>query len=299
MKRMCTGRGLVIALIGLAGLTAAMILLITGRSGPEAEAQEAAQEAEPSPVAVESVADQIRRLAIEGEDPQGAVAAALQYLAEHPEVTVERQRVHYELAATQFRAGDEAAALVTFRQIVAQYGNAAFDQAAGDYKVDDALYFISLLEDGAGTPEGRAAAIAAKEALVAQFPTSNFRPRALIELGSMYIENDEDRKPALGMARLRTLAQQHPDSEFAPAAIRTINAWLLDPRAWSDEQPEAECLATVKANVGLLAAKYAGSIDTRQARQDLLWYYDTQSHQEEATALARNIIAIYSTADRE
>lgn len=302
MKRMCRGRGLVILLVGLAGLGAVLVLLVTGRSGPEAKAQEAAQEADGAAVE-QSIGDQIRQLMTDGENPQGAIAAAVQYLAAQPEVTLERQRVHYELAAAQWYAGDEDAALATFTQIVALYANAELDRASDEYRVDNALYFAGVMNEGY---ENTATAIEAFEALIAQFPASDCRPQAVFRLAYLRARDDQ-------LEQAGTLAQalltQYAGSEFEAGALRWAVCYLLSPEAnppvtteegaeeATTDDPHARNLQLAVAAITALTTNHPNAPETSLSWQDLLGHYLGRNEIDSAKLVARRTIELYYNAD--
>jgi TolA-binding protein len=245
------------------------------------------QEAGAKPGAAGPIADEIRRLMTEGENPKAAILLATKYLTEHPEKTMERQRVHYELAAAHFHNGDTDAALATFTEIVTLYANAQLDRSSGEYRVDDALYFVGMLKGAKGD---RAAAMACFEELIQQFPQSNYRPRAMLDLGNMRIE---DGKAEEGLKVLEALVAQHPDSEFAPAAICRMNMWLLSEQAAVGGQSPAENVAKAKANIDTLLAKYPDSPEVWSALRELAWHLGTSArfHLAGADAWAEHLFA--------
>jgi outer membrane protein assembly factor BamD (BamD/ComL family) len=249
------------------------------------------QETGATPDAEETVAEQIRRLRRTENDPHAAIKLATQYLAANPALTMERQRVHFELAAAQLHAKDGDAALATFAKVVAQYEGLDLDLTSDEYRVDDAMFFVGVIQDGKGD---RAAARKCLEAFIEQFPQSNWRPRAMLDVGSRCIARGETEH---GLELLQALVSQYPDSESAPSAIHDITRWLLSPEASVNEQSRAENVAAAHANLELLATKYGDAAQTTEAWSRVLRYHNNRNEPDEANALARRMIGLYFDAD--
>jgi tetratricopeptide (TPR) repeat protein len=261
-----------------------------------------------------SVADEVKRLRTDEQDPAAAIALAEQYLTMNPALTLERQRVHYELGATQYAAKDYEAAAATFDRLVADYAVTTLDTSADEFVVDDAQFYIGVIEHYFGD---RAKGIAAYEKAIDGFPKSNRRPQALMLLAGVH-EQDGDKAKAL--ARFEQLVAEHPKSEQAPEAELHVGHLLRDAGKLDEaiaafervaaDWPESTHAptglmfanraliaqeigsvkndgnrdsfianeATLRANVELLEAKYGDSDEMAQAMQDLINYYSNWHH---------------------
>jgi len=251
------------------------------------------QETGATPDAEETVAEKVRRLAETEKNPRAAIKVATQYLAANTALTMERQRVHYELGAAHLFAKNQDAALATFRQVLAQYEGLDLDRASEEYRVDDALLFVGVLQ---GIKGDHAAAMKCYEALIEKFPQSNRRPRAMLSVGNDSIASGETER---GLKILRALISQYPDSESAPSAILNIVTWLLRPEASVDEQSCAANVAAAHANLELLATKYGDAVQTTDAWGRVLRYHNQRRESDQVIALGRRMIGLYFDADPE
>jgi len=262
--------------------------------------------------AAATVADEVKRLRTEANELDAAVTLAQQYLDANPELTLDRQRVHYELGATLYAAKDYTAAANAFRALVADYSTTALDKADEAFVVDDAQFYVGVIEHYFGD---RAKGIEGYTEAIDDFPKSNRRPQALMLLAGVY-EQDGEKAKALG--RFKQLVAEHPKSEQAPEAQLHVGHLLradgkLDeaiaafqgiPKDWPDtrhapmallnanrtlmeqELKEAEASDVQKddvicnedailANVKLLMEKYGKSEEVTQVMQDLINYYSS------------------------
>ena len=238
----------------------------------------------------QALADQIRQLATTGKDPAAGITLAGQWLAANPALTLERQRIHYELGVAYKAAEDHASAIAVWQQLVADYTNTAFDTTAAGYKVDDAQFYIGVAEDLRGD---RAAALAAFETFIATFPGSKRRPFAMWRAWHVYVADGQTDQ---GLAMLLALVESHPESKLVPKAILFANKLLLDPEANPTPEARAQNLAVVNANLEVLAARHPDAPHTAQAYEDVLKHHNKQSEHDEAGVVARRMIGLFFEA---
>jgi len=249
------------------------------------------------PAAQPSLAEQVRWLTREADDPQAAIALAQQYLAADPTPTMERQRVHYELAVGYWFAEDHAAALATFRQVVADYQNVELDRTSADFKVDDAQFFVGRFELDHGD---RAEGLEALAQLIAGFPESDRRPEAMHALAcELAIDGQFEQGRALALS----LATDYVGNPLEPQAFHYAVAYLLSPEASGqgptrqgtlNKQEQTGNLAEAKTYVEALISRHPNAPETVMSVQQVMWHYAYVTFEyEEAEPWARRIIELF------
>jgi len=276
-----------------------------------------------------TTADEVRRLREEEQDYEAAMALAQQYLANHQELDLERQQVHFELGRAQYGAKDYDSALASLRALVGDYTVTSLDKTKEGFVVDDAQFYVGLIEHYFGD---RAKGIEGYTKAIADFPQSNRRAHAMFNLGAVYLQDkrldegvstytalvdeypDTDFAPEAqlhvghalreqgrlsdSVAAFQRLAADWPDSPNAPTALLSSNRVLMAQEIASAEQAETEEAivkneVAIQANVHLLMTKYPDSDVIAQVMQDRINYYKNPRHwlyDKDAIAKAEAIV---------
>jgi TolA-binding protein len=272
-------RATAIAIVSLVCLAVVLVLFGRGKAQPEPPADE--------PAAQRSFADQLRWLATEAGEAQAAIAAAQQYLSAQPELTMERQRVHYELAVGYWFAEDPAAALATFRDIVAVYQAAPFDRTSDEFKVDDAQFFVGRFEIDHGD---RARGLEALAELITAFPESDRRPDAMWTLACQLAMDAQFEQ---GRAIAQALATEYTARPLEPQALHWAVAYLLSPEANPDREERARNLPAAKVHVDTLVARHPNAPETTMALENLMWHHLDRFEYGDAEPVARRIVELF------
>lgn len=155
---------------------------------------------------------EIHRLRVDVHDYPAARALAERFLARHPDHDLLRQAVEFEYAAVFSAEQNWATALPLFETVVDTYLDAGFEEHGEFFLVDDAQFFIGVVRQASGDPQG---AIAAYEFLLDRFPTSNRHASGIVRLASTH--------QSLGQVEaalqwFQQVVAQHPEADFAPEA---------------------------------------------------------------------------------
>jgi len=262
-----------------------------------------------------TVSDEVRRLRTEANDLDAAAALAQEYLQANPELTSERQSVQFELGRTYYAAKQYDAALTTLRGLVADYSMTTLDKASDAFMVDDAQFYVGVIEHYFGD---RAKGIEGYTKAIDDVPKSNRRAQALMLLAGVY---EQDGEKAKALERFKQLVAEHPKSEQAPEAqlhvghlLRAdgklddaIAAFQRVAKDWPESKHAPMSLLNanralmeqeiksaedanlskehvfsnekpVQGNLKTLLEKYGDSEEIPQVMQDLINYYSNPAH---------------------
>lgn len=199
---------------------------------------------------------QLHTLRVQDKDFAQVQALAGEYLATHPERTLQRQRVQFEQAMSYFDARDYAVAKSALEALIADYEPRAWDAHDADVVLDDAWFWHAETLSRAGAlTEAREGFLAVR----AQFPGSDVRGKALQYVSRTFIheelqqwyEPDSDvtspwwgqRWPEIN-ANLDTLVQESaPSDVLAGAYLDAIN--YLTNRSTAFKAERLACQAEV------------------------------------------------------
>ena len=168
--------------------------------------------------------EEIRALRIRARDYTAAIDRASKYLKRHSKFDNERQKVHYELGAALYAAERYDETLTAYRQLVGDYAGTKLDASAADFFVDDALYWIGMMQQRLGKRDE--ATTAYRKVVDRMPPYGHFkeppdcRARAMLQLGEMYAEKG-GQVPG-SYALYLTILEQYPKSKSAPVAKQRL-----------------------------------------------------------------------------
>jgi len=167
------------------------------------------------------------------------------------------------------------------------------DTTPADFKVDDALFFIGLLEIGGGD---RAAGLDALEQLIADYPGSERRPRAMYTLAC---ERALDGRLNEGHALAQALATEYNGTALDAPALHWAICYLLGPEANAPEagatdEDRAQNVSLAKTDLDVLVAMHPGERETAMGLEQMMWHHLNHNEGEDAALVARQILVLFS-----
>jgi len=223
-----------VLLAGLLSVALAFAVWKVARATPQEEGGGDPTQVDPQGRAVY---EQVHQLRTTGQ-PGAARALALDYLNAHPEPTAARQLVHYEYAATFYAEERKDEALAAFEQVATGYGSLGLDPASPDCKVDNAQFFVGVLNTMLGH---LSEAYAAYMIVYDTMPTADCAVDALRRANGVLRDQEKASmqegvptvdRGVLIEANVQRLVTEHPGDPATVEALSDLIGYLRDRSAW-------------------------------------------------------------------